>query len=84
MFMRNKSENNGKDYKAYRQFILSTAVLMGANNDNDTIKAVDEVIDFHYKIGNVSFLYIYLLEKINQHDHSYKCIQLNTILSNKI
>ena len=52
--MPNKTENNGKYYEARRQFAFKTFVLMGANNDKDTMKAVDEVIDFQYKIHEVS------------------------------
>ena len=50
-----RTDNNGKYYEAYRQFFLRTAVLMGANNDNETLRAVDEVIDLEYKIDEVCF-----------------------------
>ena len=53
MSLSTKSESNGKLYESYRQFFLRTAVLMGANNDNETLRAVDEVMDLQYKIDNV-------------------------------
>ena len=55
----------GKVNKAYTQFVFKTAVLMGANHDNETLRAVKEVVDLHFKISNVSFLDIFLAGKIN-------------------
>ena len=48
------ADSKDKLHEAYRRFFVKTAVLMGANNDNNTLKSVDEVLDLQYKIKQVN------------------------------
>ena len=46
-------EHGDKDYEDFKRFFVSTAVLMGANNDNETLRAMNEVL----KLDN-TFYYV--------------------------
>ena len=38
---------------AYKKYILQSAVLLGAKNDSETQKQIDELLDFESQLANV-------------------------------